>query len=409
MRQKLLTSVKIRGVEFPNRIVLSPMQMYEAKSDGRMTDWHLVHLGKFASANFGAVFTEVLCVEKRGRSTYSDAGIWSDRHVPQLKKIADFIRAQGSVPAAQIGHCGPKSSRQRPYDGLQPLSRIEGDDAEKPWDIVSCSDIPAAPGYDTPRALSRSAVKSLVRKFGAAARRCDQAGFDVLDVHAAHGYLIHSFLSPLSNFRTDEYGGSEANRNRFAVEIAREIRKYWPADKPLFFRLSCIDRFAGGLEIENTINLSRSLKDEGVDVIDCSSGGIKGPNSLFSLASKEPPSPGFQVPFAEEIRKQADMATMAVGMIIDPDQANSIIEDGKADLVALGREALSNPNWPLHAMRALHEDRSYEDWPPNIGWWLEVRQRMLQSSNPDDWKVGPAAQNTPKRAASAQSTAPAGE
>ena len=391
----LTQKLKLREIELPNRIVLSPMQMYKASKHGQMTDWHLVHYGKYAYAKFGLIFTEVLCVEKRGRSTYSDAGIWNNSHIKQLKKIAAYIRSQGSIPAAQIGHCGPKSSRQRPYDGLQPLKNIHNKE-EPGWRIVSCSSIPAAPGYDTPSALSTSGVKSLVKKFGLAAKRCDEAGFDVLDVHAAHGYLIHSFLSPLSNFRTDEYGGSQENRNRFAIEIALEIRKFWPANKPLFFRLSCIDRFPGGLEIEDTISLSKALKKVGVDLIDCSSGGIKGPNSLFSLAAKEVPKPGFQVGFSEAIKQNANIATMAVGMISEPRHANDIIEQKKADLIALGREALVNPHWPLYAMRDLSKDKNFNDWPPNSGWWLEVRQRMLNSSDPNDWKVGPAAGNTPK-------------
>lgn len=391
----LFQPLKIRGITVPNRVVLSPMQMYMAKDNGCMTDWHLVHLGKFAEAKFGTVFTEVLCVEKRGRSTYSDAGIWNDKQVSKLKHISDFIRSRGSIPAAQIGHCGPKSARQRPYDGLQPLSQSNTNGTEQTWDIVSSSDVPSAPGYDKPKALTLSQVKQLIKRFGKAAKRCDQAGFDILDVHAAHGYLIHSFLSPINNFRTDDYGGSKKNRFRLAIEIAKEIRIFWPNHKPLFFRLSCIDRFEGGLQIEDTIELSNELKRAGVDLIDCSSGGIKGPNSLFSLASKEPPKPGFQVPFADEIKKNCNLLTMAVGLILRPEQADKIISTDKADLIALGREALFNPNWALQALHEFSDNNGFEGWPPNTGWWLEVRERMLTSSNPNDWKVGSAAKNTP--------------
>ena len=395
MTNKLLSSLKLREVELPNRIVVSPMQMYMAKENGECTDWHLVHLGKFATGNFGTVFTEVLCVESRGRSTYSDAGIWSDTHIPMLKKIASFIHSQGSIPAAQIGHCGPKSCRQRPYDGLQPLSSKDAENGEPPWEIVSCSAEPAAPGYATPHSLTENEVKELVLAFGEAARRCDEAGFQVLDVHAAHGYLIHSFLSPISNSRNDMYGGSRENRMRFALEIADALRENWPASKPILFRLSCIDRFEGGLEIEDTIELAKELKNRGVDAIDCSSGGIKGPNSLFSLATKSPPTPGFQVPLSEAVRLGAKMPTMAVGMIMDPPHAEQIISDGQADLIALGREALFNPHWGLHAARLLNEGQTFDDWPPNMGWWLEVRQRMLSSTDPKDWKIGPAAANAP--------------
>ena len=384
----------LREVTIPNRIVLSPMQMYMSDKDGNTTDWHLAHLGKFAIAKFGVVFTEVLCIEKRGRSTYSDAGIWDDKHIKNLKRIASFISEQGSVPAAQIGHCGPKSSRQRPYDGLQPLSKSGDKKNELPWKIVSCSAIPAAPGYDVPHSLKKTEIEKLIKKFGQSAKRCCTAGFKILDVHAAHGYLIHSFLSPISNKRNDKYGGSRENRMRFAIEIAKEIRKYWPNNYPLFFRLSCIDRFAGGIEIEDTIELSKKLKNVGVDLIDCSSGGIKGPNSLFSLASKEAPKPGFQVPFAEKIKKKCKIHTMSVGMILEPDQGNEIIKSGKSDLIALGREALYNPNWVLHAYRKYAKENNFDEWPPNVGWWLEVRQRMLKSSDPKDWKVGKAANNT---------------
>ncbi|MDA0362399.1 MAG: NADH:flavin oxidoreductase/NADH oxidase [Proteobacteria bacterium] len=396
MTSKLLSPFKLREVELPNRIVVSPMQMYMAKENGECTDWHLVHLGKFAVGNFGTVFTEVLCVEARGRSTYSDAGIWSDEHIPMLKKIANFIRSNGSVPAVQIGHCGPKSSRQRPYDGLQPLSSKDANKGEPPWEIVSCSAEPAAPGYAAPHALTESEVGEVVLAFGQAARRCNLAGFEVLDVHAAHGYLIHSFLSPISNNRHDLYGGNKTNRMRFALEIAEALRRNWPDEKPILFRLSCIDRFEGGLEIGDTIELSRELKKRGVDAIDCSSGGIKGPNSLFSLA--EPPTPGYQVPLAAAIRDGAEMPTMAVGMIMTPAHAEEIISDGSADLIALGREALFNPHWGLHAAKLLNEGQTFDDWPPNMGWWLEVRQRMLSSTDPKDWRIGPAAANAPKKA-----------
>ena len=392
----LTKKLKLREIELPNRIVLSPMQMYKASKHGQMTDWHLVHYGKYAYAKFGLIFTEVLCVEKRGRSTYSDAGIWNNSHTSGNSRKLPHIFAHKEAFQLLKLDIAAQNPQDKDLTMDYSLSKTFEIKNEPGWQIVSCSSIPAAPGYDTPTALSTSGVKSLVKKFGLAAKRCDEAGFDVLDVHAAHGYLIHSFLSPLSNFRTDEYGGSQENRNRFAIEIAIEIRKFWPANKPLFFRLSCIDRFPGGLEIEDTISLSKALKKVGVDLIDCSSGGIKGPNSLFSLAAKEVPKPGFQVGFSEAIKQNANIATMAVGMISEPRHANDIIEQKKADLIALGREALVNPHWPLYAMRDLSKDKNFNDWPPNSGWWLEVRQRMLNSSDPNDWKVGPAAGNTPK-------------
>jgi len=397
MTASLLSPFTLRGVTLPNRIVVSPMQMYMAGPDGACTDWHLVHLGKYANARWGMVFTEVLCVEPRGRSTYSDAGIWSDDHVAPLRRIADFIRAQGSVPAAQIGHCGPKASRQRPFEGLQPLTPADAARGEPPWQGVAATAEPSAPGYPEPHALTPAEIAEVVAAFGAGARRCREAGFDVLDIHAAHGYLIHSFLSPLGNKRTDTYGGSPAGRMRIALEIAEALRAEWPDEKPILFRLSCVDRFEGGLEIGDTIALARELHPRGVDAIDCSAGGIKGPNSLFSLT--QPPSPGFQVPLADAVRRGAEMPTMAVGMIMDPHHAEQILQEGKADLIALGREALNDPHWALHAARALSEGQTYEAWPPNMGWWLEVRQRMLTSIDPRDWRIGPAAANAPARPA----------
>lgn len=395
MTAGLLSPFSLRSVTVPNRIVVSPMQMYRATADGMCTDWHLVHLGKYAIARFGTVFTEVLCVEPRGRSTYSDAGIWSDAHIGPLRRISDFIRAEGSVPAAQLGHCGPKSSRQRPFDGLQPLGPDDADRGEPPFQTVAATAKPAAPGYPAPRALTVTEITELVDSFGDAARRCDEAGFDILDIHAAHGYLIHSFLSPLGNERSDGYGGDAPRRMRFALEIAEALRRNWPEEKPILFRLSCIDRFEGGLEVADTIALAHELKARGIDAIDCSSGGIKGPNSLFSLSKKDALAPGYQVPLADAVRKGAEMPTMAVGMIMDPDHAEEIVQNGKADLIALAREALSNPHWALHAARALTEDQNFDAWPPNMGWWLEVRQRMLTSTDPKDWRIGPAAANAP--------------
>jgi 2,4-dienoyl-CoA reductase-like NADH-dependent reductase (Old Yellow Enzyme family) len=395
MTARLLSPFTLRGVTLPNRMVVSPMQMYMAGPDGLCTDWHLVHLGKYANARWGMIFTEVLCVEPRGRSTYSDAGIWADDQIAPLRRISDFIRAQGSVPAVQIGHCGPKASRQRPFEGLQPLGEADAMRGEPPWQPVAATAEPSAPGYPVPHSLSASEIGELVAAFGAAARRCHQAGFDVLDVHAAHGYLIHSFLSPLGNKRTDGYGGSPAGRMRLALEVAEALRAEWPAEKPILFRLSCIDRFEGGIEIEDTIALARELQARGIDAIDCSAGGIKGPNSLFSMT--QPPSPGFQVPLADAVRRGVGMPTMAVGMIMDPHHAETILQEDRADLIALGREALSNPHWALHAARALTEGQTYDAWPPNMGWWLEVRQRMLSSTDPKDWRICPAAANAPVR------------
>ncbi len=372
---RLFSPFHLRGVSFPNRIVISPMQMYLAR-DGHATDWHFQHLGKYAVGGAGCVFTEVLCVEPRGRNTHWDLGIWADSQMAPLARIAEFLRDNGSVPGAQIGHCGAKAARQRPFDGHGPLSDADAARGEPPWTPVGPTTDPAAEDYHHPHALTRDEIATIVDAFGTGTRRIAQAGFDVLEVHAAHGYLIHSFYSPISNTRTDAYGGDRAGRMRLALEVAEAVRGNWPENRPLSFRLSCVDGMDGGWSLVDTVALARALAEQGVDIIDCSSRGVRGATSLANLEqARRPAKAGYQVPYAEHLRRETGLPTMAVGLILTPSQAECILRREQADLVLLAREALVNPHWPLQAARELEPDGGWERWPPSWGWWLAQRER----------------------------------
>ena len=378
----LFSPLRLRDVSFANRVVIAPMQMYVAGPDGMANDWHFQHLAKYAVGGAGTVMTEALIVDPVGRNTYGDCGIWSDDHVPPLKRIVDFLHRQGSLAAAQLHHCGPKASRQRPWEGLGPLGEKEAAKGEPPWQPVSSSAEASTPGWLQPRALTSEDIRKLIEDFRQGARRVAEAGFDVLDIHGAHGYLIHSFLSPVANRRTDAYGGDSKGRMRLALEIAESVRSAWPADKPLFFRISCVDWRADleartdGWSIADSCMLVRELAARGVDLIDCSSGGIRAENSMIDYARRgRPLKRGYQVPYAEAIRRQTGVPTMAVGAILDAPQAEAILQKGQADLVAIAREALVDPHWALHAAQALGIDPGWKLWPPSYGWWLELRQR----------------------------------
>lgn len=379
----LFSPFTLRGVTFPNRVVIAPMQMYKAASDGTATDWHFQHLAKYAVGGAGCVMTEALIVDPVGRNTYGDLGIWSDAHVAPLARIASFLQDQGSLAAAQLHHAGPKSSRQRPWEGLGPLGEAEAAKGEPPWQPVSSMSDASVAGWHQPRAMSLDEIHRLIDAYAAGAGRVDRAGFDVLDIHAAHGYLLHSFLSPVANQRNDGYGGDLDGRMRIVLEIAEALRANWPSHKPLFFRLSCVDWRADlddrtdGWTIADSIVLSRKLHDRGVDLIDCSSGGIRAENSMMDFAKKRRKlQRGHQVPYAEAIRSETGIPTMAVGVILDGPQAEAILQNGQADLIAIGREALSDPHWPLHAAQALGADPAFDAWPPSYGWWLELRDRI---------------------------------
>jgi 2,4-dienoyl-CoA reductase-like NADH-dependent reductase (Old Yellow Enzyme family) len=368
--------MQLRDVKARNRVVVSPMCQYSAQ-DGHVTDWHLVHLGKFAQGGAGIVFVEATAVEARGRITHGDTGIWDDAHIAGLSRISTFIKTQGALPALQLAHAGRKASMARPWYGNGPLTQDDVARGEKAWTIVAPADNALDAGWLKPHPLSKSELGEVAGAFAKAARRADTAGFEVLEVHAAHGYLLHTFLSPLSNLRKDEYGGSRENRMRFPLEVVRAVRETWPKGKPLFVRVSSIDDVEGGWSLDDTVAFARELKKLGVDVIDCSSGGIQG-SATAATKMLLARVPGFQLPFSERIRKDSGVPTMAVGLILTPQQAEEALQSGRADLIAIGREALYDPNWPVHAAQALGADPGMERWPVQYGWWLTRRESLLR-------------------------------
>jgi 2,4-dienoyl-CoA reductase-like NADH-dependent reductase (Old Yellow Enzyme family) len=374
-RPRLFTPIALRGVTLKNRIVISPMCQYSAV-EGHANDWHLVHLGRFALGGAAMVFTEATAVEARGRITHGDLGLWSDAHIEGLRRLAAFLRGHGAVPAIQLAHAGRKASMQRPWHGNGPLGAEDLARGDQPWEIVAPSALPLDEGWLVPHELTLDEIAALQRAWRAATRRAHEAGFEVLELHSAHGYLGHEFLSPLSNRRNDRYGGDLAGRMRFSLELAETVRAAWPADKPLFVRLSAVDGLEGGWTIEDTVVLAREVAARGVDVIDCSSGGLAG----SATAARIKREPGFQVPYAERVRRDAGVKTMAVGLILEPDQAEAILQAGQADLIAIGRQALYDPSWALHAEAALGLQGEFESWPVQAGWWLERRRRTMARS-----------------------------
>lgn len=345
---RLLDPLAIRGVTFSNRIFVSPMCEYSSE-DGFANDWHLVHLGSRAVGGAGLVFTEATAVTPEGRISPQDLGIWKDAHVEMLSRIVRFIHSQGSVAGMQLAHAGRKASTRRPWEGGGRVSELEGG-----WrNVLAPSAIPFADDYPQPIEMTPAMIARAVGAFGAAAKRALKAGFRVIEIHAAHGYLIHEFLSPLSNERRDGYGGSFEHRTRFVREIATAVRKEWPQELPLFVRISATDWVDGGWDADQSVALAKMLKPLGVDFVDCSSGGNV-------ARAKIPLGPGYQVPFAERIRRDADMPTGAVGLITTPQQAEEIVSAGRADAVLLARELLRDPYFPLRAGRELEQDIS---WP----------------------------------------------
>ncbi|HZU29827.1 MAG TPA: NADH:flavin oxidoreductase/NADH oxidase [Candidatus Angelobacter sp.] len=344
----LFDPLKMRGVELAHRIVVSPMCQYSC-TDGFATDWHLVHLGSRAVGRAAAVIAEATGVTADGRISPADLGIWKDEHIEPLRRVFSFVAAQGSVPGIQLAHAGRKASTNEPWNGGKPISPAQGG-----WTpIFAPSAIPFADGYQTPKALSTAEIAGIVEAFAAAARRAEAAGAQLIELHAAHGYLLHSFLSPLSNQRKDEYGGSFANRIRMVCEVVNAVRKVWPEKYPLWVRISASDWTEGGWTVEESAELARVLQPLGVDRFDCSSGGN-------IAAARIPVGPGYQVAFAEQVRREAGVLTGAVGMITEPAQADQIIRTGQADVVVVARQFLREPYWPLLAARALgHEIK----WP----------------------------------------------
>ncbi|HZT73009.1 MAG TPA: NADH:flavin oxidoreductase/NADH oxidase [Terriglobales bacterium] len=349
----LFAPLQLRGVVLSNRVVVSPMCQYSSR-DGFANEWHLVHLGSRAVGGAALIFTEAAAVLPEGRISPQDLGIWDDRHVEMLARIVRFIHGQGALAGIQLAHAGRKASTRRPWDGRGMVPPEEGG-----WQPVAPSAVPFAPGDPPPAALSAGGIAAIVEAFAAAARRARSAGFDVIEIHGAHGYLLHEFLSPLANRRQDAYGGSFEGRTRMLQETVAAIRREWPEQQPLFVRISTTDWAQGGWEVEDSVALARQLAAWGVDIVDCSSGGIV---PLEDPASRTiPAGPGYQTEFAARLRREAGVATAAVGMITSPAQADHIIRSGQADLVVLAREELRDPYFPLRAARELGQAAA---WPP---------------------------------------------
>jgi 2,4-dienoyl-CoA reductase-like NADH-dependent reductase (Old Yellow Enzyme family) len=343
----LFEPLTIRGVTFRNRVAVSPMCQYSS-IDGFANDWHFVHLGSRAVGGAALVTAEASAVLPEGRISPADLGIWKDEHIPALARIAEFIHGQGAIAAIQLAHAGRKASMPPPWEKQRALTEAEGG-----WKTVAPSAVPFSENYPMPEELSIEGIPKAVQAFAAAAKRAREAGFQVIELHAAHGYLIHQFLSPLSNQRKDAYGGSFENRTRFALEVAKATREVWPVSLPLFVRISSTDWVDGGWDIEQSVQLAGKLKDLGVDLVDCSSGG------LVPYAKIEP-GPGYQVDFSWRIKEETGVLTGAVGMIADPGQADEILSTGKADMIFMAREFLRDPYFPL---RAASEFGFTVDWP----------------------------------------------
>ena len=337
----LFETLNLRSIAFPNRIAVSPMCQYSCE-DGFVTDWHLVHLGSRAVGGAGVVFVEASAVLPQARISPQDVGIWSEAHIEPLARIVRFIHQQGALAGLQLAHAGRKASTYRPWEGEGQVGEGEGGWA----DVVAPSAVAFTDSYPMPREMTRIDIEGAVDAFSRAAQRALEAGFDVVEVHAAHGYLLHEFLSPLSNLRTDVYGGNLENRMRMPREVVEAVRRVWPERLPLFVRISVSDWTEGGWNVDDSIELVRHLAILGVDLVDCSSGGNV-------ATARIPIGPGYQTSFAEQIRRATGMPTGAVGMILDPAQADHIIRSGQADIVFVARELLRDPYWPLRAAREL--------------------------------------------------------
>ena len=344
---RLFEPLRLQGATFRNRIFVSPMCMYSAK-DGVPNDWHVVHLGSRAVGGAALVIAEATGVSAEGRISPGDTGLWNGAQVDAFRRITDFVSTQGAVPGLQLAHAGRKASTHVPWRGGKALAPDEG-----AWTTLAPSSLPFDAGSPVPREMTAADMDRVTDEFAAAARRAVDAGFGVVEVHAAHGYLLHEFLSPLSNARTDEFGGSLENRMRFPLRVVRAVRGAFPAERPVFVRISATDWTEGGWNLPQSIAFARRLKDEGVDLVDCSSGGLV-PGAAIPLG------PGYQVPFAEAVRCDALVATGAVGMITEPRQAEAILREGRADAIVMARAFLRDPYWALHAAKELGVD---VEWP----------------------------------------------
>lgn len=370
----LFTPLDMRSVRLKNRIVVAPMCQYRSVAGGP-TDWHLVHLGKFAVGGAGVIFTEETAIEERGRKTHACAGLYNDDHVKAYRRITDFIKSQGAVPAIQLGHAGRQASCHGAELGWKPLTEEDARAGLPPWQSVAPSPIPWSSDASVPHELSRAEIADMLDTWKEATLRAADSGFDICEIHGGHGYLLHQFLSPLANRRTDAYGGDRSGRMRFVLEVAEAVRSVWPADKPLFFRMSVVDGRGGEWFIEDSIILAGALRDIGVDLIDCSSGGMNGDGAFPAV----PRVPEFQVEYSKTLREQAGMPTLAVGLITSPQRAESILQAGEADLVALARGVIWDPNWPVHAAAELGKHDPYGVLPGDMAFRLRDRDHHRKS------------------------------
>lgn len=382
-RPLMFTPFTLRDVTLRNRVVIAPMSMYCA-NDGFPVDFHFNHYGRFALGGAGMVILEQSAITREGRITNGCLGIWSDDQAAALQPIARFLKSQGVVPALQISHAGRKASMQRAWEGNGPLTEENLRNGDESWTPLGPWNEPFAEGWLKPKALTEQEIQQHTQYFVDAALRAVKVGFEVIEIHMAHGYLLQSFLTPLANKRDDRYGGSLENRMRFPLEVASAVREAIPAGMPLFVRVSAVDWIEGGWEMEDSIVLAHALKKVGVDVVDCSSGGnMIGGATNVSLKR----APAYQAEFAKRIRNEVGIKTQAVGLIRTPKLFNDLLESGHADLIAIGRQALFNPSWPQHAADAMGVNDNFEDWPHQYAWWLSKWKSSLVANGEtlNDW------------------------
>lgn len=370
----LFQPYRLRDLTLKNRVMVSPMAMYSS-SDGFADDFHLVHLGRFALGGAGLVMTEASAVSEHGRITAGCNGLWRDEQIEGLRRVTGFLHRFGAAAGVQLGHSGWKGAAQRPWHGGGPLGAQDLEErGEAPWPLVSSSPEPFAEGWAVPHQLNDSDLDGIVEEYRQATRRAVAAGFDLLEVHCAHGYLLHAFLSPLANSRTDDHGGSLENRMRFPLRVVEAVRASWPDGRPLFVRISAVDGVDVGWSIEDSVAFARALARLGVDAVDCSSGGLRVPRDRQVVARE----PGFHLPYTARIRREAAIPTIAVGLMRDAGHAEAVLQSGQADLVALAREMLFNPNWAAQAALELQADAGWSLWPEQFRWWLQRRARLFK-------------------------------
>lgn len=372
-RRTLFTPLVIRGTTLPLRAGVSPMCMYAAK-DGYVDDFHLVHLGRFALGGAGLVIAEATAITPAGRISHHDLGLWSDEHVEGLSRVSSFLQASGAVPGIQLSHAGRRASVREPWFAGAPLDGQDAAAGLEPWPTIAPSPLPAGPGWPEPREMTTQDIDESIEQWANAARRAAQAGFRFIELHGAHGYLLHSFLSPLSNIRNDAYGGDAQRRMRYPLEVIKAVRQALPADAILSYRVSCVDGAAtGGLDIDDIAEFAQYAVDAGVDIIDASSGGITTDRSTDTRVRR---GFSFHADFARQLKSKTSATVACVGFVVDPEQACQLIEQGDADLVLLGREMLDNPNWVQHARRSCSNDEA-EHWDLRFGSALMPRLQSL--------------------------------